>query len=564
MSIQKIGSAGRTYRHIKRYRQILSIFLKYGFGNLLGNLRVDEYAGTAWRTIHPGRAKKLEGLSRAERVRRALEELGPSFIKMGQILSTRPDLLPADLVQEFAKLQEDVPAFPLSDVKHIIEEELHEPLEQVFPYFEEQPLAAASIGQVHAARLHSGEEVVVKVQRPAIRATIEIDMEIMLHMATLAERHLDGGDIYKPTRIVREFARTLQRELDYDLEAAHAERFAAQFANDVTIHVPRIYRSVTTSRVLTMERVRGIRGTETDLLADEGLDGPELARRGFDQMLRQVFVYGFFHGDPHPGNIRILPGNVICYLDFGMMGRVSKEKREGFLDLLAGVARRDETKATVTLLKLVAPEVPPDHDLLEQDVAEIMDRFSYRPLKELHLGSLLIQLMEVVVRHRLRVPPDLYLMAKALATIEGLGRALDPDFDAMEHAVPFIRRMQLERLDPRTIAKDVFDSGTELFRLLREIPGEVREILKQARRGEVRVKFEHRGLEPMLSTYDRISNRVAFAIVLASLVVGSALIVLSGVPPRWHEIPLIGLAGFMVAAVMGFLLLLSILRGGKM
>ena len=564
MYIRKIGIIGKTYRHIQRYRQILTVLFKYGFGDLVHTLKIEQYLEIGLQMISRKRREKIETLSRAERVRMAMEELGPTFIKMGQILSTRPDLLPVEFIQELGKLQDHVPPFEYAQVKDIIERELGVPLGQLFKDFEETPLASASIGQVHRARLVDGDEVVVKAQRPGIRKTIEVDLEIMLHLATLMERHLKAMEIHRPTRIVEEFARTLEKELDYTIEAAHTERFAMQFIGDTTVYVPKIYREATTSRVLTMEYVSGIKASEIARLDEAGLDRREIARRGFDLIMKQVFVHGFFHADPHPGNIFILPGNVICYLDFGMMGRIGRKSREHFADLIMNIVRRDEVKVTDALVRLTISDEEPNHNALERDVAEFIDQHFYRPLKELDLGKLLHQLLEMAARHRLTVPPDLFLMIKALSTAEGVGRVLDPDFDATERAAPFVRRIQLQRLHPKRVAEDIYDSGSDFLHLIKEIPGELREILRQARQGRVKIEFEHRGLENMLSTHDRISNRLAFAIVLASLIIGSSLIVLSGIPPKWHGIPVIGLAGFIIAGVMGLWLLFSIIRRGSM
>jgi len=564
MHIRKIGIIGRTYRHIQRYRQILTVLFRYGFGDLVHTLKIEQYLEIGLQMISRKRRENIETLSRAERVRMAMEELGPTFIKMGQILSTRPDLLPVEFIQELGKLQDHVPPFEYAQVKDIIEKELGVALGQLFKDFEETPLASASIGQVHRARLVDGDEVVVKVQRPGIRKTVEVDLEIMLHLATLMERHLKAMEIHRPTRIVEEFARTLEKELDYTIEAAHTERFAMQFIGDATVYVPKIYREATTSRVLTMEYVRGIKASEIARLDEAGLDRREIARRGLDLIMKQVFVHGFFHADPHPGNIFILPGNVICYLDFGMMGRIGRKSREHFADLIMNIVRRDEVNVTDALVRLTISDEEPNHNALERDVAEFIDQHFYRPLKEMDLGKLLHQLLEMAARHRLTVPPDLFLMIKALSTAEGVGRVLDPDFDATERAAPFVRRIQLQRLHPKRIAEDIYDSGSDFLHLVKEIPGELREILRQARQGRVKIEFEHRGLENMLSTHDRISNRLAFAIVLASLIIGSSLIVLSGIPPKWHGIPVIGLAGFIIAGVMGLWLLFSIIRRGSM
>jgi len=564
MRIRRIGVVGKTYRHIQRYRQILTVLFKYGFGDIVDSLKIEQYLELGLQMVSRKRREKLETFTRAQRVRMALEELGPTFVKMGQILSTRPDLLPPDFIRELGKLQDEVPGFEFEQVKRIVEKELESPIYKVYEHFEKEPLASASIGQVHRARLVRGDEVVVKVQRPDVEKVIKVDLEIMLHLATLMEKHLKGMEIHQPTRIVEEFARTLESELDYTLEAAHMERFAMQFSGDTSIYVPKVYGEATTKRMLTMEYIHGIKASEIESLEKKGLDRKEIARRGFDLIMKQIFIHGFFHADPHPGNVFVLDDNVICFLDFGMMGRINRESREDFADLLMSVVHQDETKAAYFLVALTISNEEIDFHALEKDMAEFIDHHFFRPLKEMELGKLLHQLLEVTARYHLRIPPDLFLMLKALATAEGLGRVLDPDFDVTKQISPFIWRVHMNRLSPKRIAGDMFDSGMEFLRLMKEIPSEVRDILRQTRQGRIKIEFEHRGLEPVLSTHDRVSNRIAFAIVLASLIIGSSLVVLSGIPPKWHEIPVIGLAGFLIAGIMGFWLLASMLKRGRM
>lgn len=564
MTLLKIGSIGRTYRHMHRYRQILTALFRYGFGDLIDALKVEQYLEIGLQLVSRKRREKIETLSKAVRVRMLLEELGPTFIKIGQILSTRPDLLPQELIAELPRLQDDVPPVEFPEIEAVITEELGRPIDQVFSTFDPEPVAAASIGQVHRARLLGGEEVVVKVQRPNIRRTIEVDLEIMAHLAEMAERHLEGWDVHRPTKIVEEIARTLERELDYTLEASHLERFARQFETEPEVYVPRVYREATRCRVLTMEYVNGVKASDFDRLEEEGLDRTVIARRGLVLIMKQIFVHGFFHADPHPGNIFVLEGNVICYLDFGMMGRLDLETRESFADLIMGIVRRDERKAADALLELTLYEEEPDSPAIVRDVAELMDQHCYRPLRDMKLGALLHDLLGLTARHRLTIPSDLFLMIKALGAVEALGRRLDPEIDVIEEAAPFVERVQIERVHPRRLAREMAVSGTDLYHLLKEIPREVRTLLRLLRLGKVSMEFEHRGLEPMLVTHERISNRLAFAIVLAALIIGSALMVLSGIPPKWHEMPIVGLVGFLLAGVMGFWLLISIIRGGRM
>lgn len=563
MQIYKIG-IGRTYRHIQRYRQILTILFRHGFGDVIDTLKIEQYLDIGLNIISRKSKNNVEALSRAERVRMAIEELGPTFIKVGQILSTRPDLLPMDLVTELGKLQDSVPPFEFIEAKNILEEELKVPLSEIFSEFDETPLASASIGQVHRARLAGGDDVAVKIQRPGIRRTVEVDLEIMLHLATLMEKHLRGMEVHKPTQIVEEFARTLDKELDYGLEAANMEQFAAQAGDDPNIYVPGVYREASTGKVLTMEFIDGIKASQLDELEKAGLDRKEIARRGFDLILKQIFIHGFFHADPHPGNLFILPDNVICFLDFGMMGRIGRMSREHFADLLMSIVSRDEEKAVHALLKLTVSDQEPNQQSLERDMAELINSYAYRPLKDIDMEKFLQQMLDMTAKHRLTIPADLFLMIKSLSTVEGLGLSMDPDFDAVARAEPFIRRVYLNRLHPKRIAEDLYESGKDLLYLARDVPGELREILRLARTGKAKIAFEHRGLEPVLSTLDRIVNRLAFSMVLASLVIGSSLIVLSDLPPRWHDIPIIGLAGFLVAVLMGGWLLWTIIKHGKM
>ncbi len=564
LSIRKIGVVGRTYRHLNRYREILGVLFRYGFGDIIETLKIEQYIEVGLQMISRKRRDQIEKHSRPERVRMALEELGPTFIKLGQILSTRPDLVPLEYSDELSKLQDNVPPFSYEEVEAIIIQELGKPPEDLFDHFDPEPLAAASIGQVHRARLPGGDEVVVKVQRPGIRKTVEVDLEILLHLASLMERHVEEMVVQRPTRIVEEFARSLEKEIDYTIEAYHTERFSRQFLGDHTVYVPTVYREYNSSRVLTIEYVDGIKVSNIQALKKDGCNLRTLAENGADLVMKQIFVHGFFHADPHPGNIFILPNNIICFLDFGMMGRIHQEEREDFTDFVTSLASKNERKITDSALKLTAYDVDPDREALERDLMDLMDEEVYGRLGRLNMGKLFQKLMETVSTHGLTIKPDLYLMMKALGTIEGIAKMLDPSFNILKQTEPFVRKIQEERMSPKRIAGDMMEVGTELIQLGREIPGEVRAILKQAREGKLKIEFAHSGLEPLLNTYSRTTNRMVFAIVLAALIIGSSLVVLSGIPPKWHDLPLVGIVGFIMAGVIGFSLLISIVRRRKM
>lgn len=564
MFIRKIGIVSRTYRHAARYRRILAVLFKYGFGDLVDRLKMGRYLEVGMQMVSRKRFEGVETLTRSERVRMALEELGPTFVKMGQILSTRPDLIPVEFIQELSKLQDDVPPFPFSQVRQIVESELKSPMGAMFQEFKEAPLAAASIGQVHRAQLKSGENVIVKVQRPGIHTTIETDMEIMLHLATLVEKHIEEWGVHHPTRIVEEFSRSLEREIDYTIEASNTERFARQFMGNPAVYVPRIFREASTGRILTMEFIDGVKVSDIDELDEKSFDRKIIASRGADLMLEQVFKYGFFHADPHPGNIFILPENVICYIDFGMMGRVDRSAREAFADIVHGYVSRDESRITDALLRIVEWDKEPDRRALERDIADFVELYLHKTLKELRIENILQQLLELITRHRMRLPPDIFLMAKASAQAEGLGLALDPDFDMTEKAAPFIKRIKLERLHPKRVMDDFLNSGGEVIQLLKEIPGEIQDIMKQIKEGKASIGFEHRGLENFVSEMNRSSNRIAFSLIVASLIVGSSLIIKSDLNLFLFGFPALGVVGFCIAAVFGLWLLISILRSGKL
>jgi len=564
ISIRKIGVIGRTYRHLTRYRQILTVLFKYGFENLVEHIKIEQYIELGLQMISRKPRARVAKLSRSERIRMMFEELGPTYIKLAQILSTRPDLIPVDLLTELAKLQDKVPSFPFSDVQDIIFKERGQTITDLFETIDEVPIASASIGQVHRARLKNGEEVAIKIQRPGIRKIIEVDLEIMLHLATLAERNIEELMPQRPVKIVEEFARTLEKELNYNIEATNMERMAAQFLDDHTLYIPKVFRDFSTKRILTMEFVEGIKISDIQKLNEAGLDCKKIIARGSDILLKQIFDHGFFHADPHPGNIFVLPNNVICLLDFGMTGSVGRHTREDFVDLIDSVVHQDEINTTHALLKMTTYEQEPKRRLLEKDVADFMGRHLYKALKDIEVGKLLQHLLELAARHRLSIPPDIFLMMKALSSIEGVGLMLDPEFDMIAQATPFIKRIKMTRFEPHRIAGDIMRLTTETLEFLQQFPKDMLEITRMIRERKFYLKHEIQDLDTMLATHDQISNRISFSIIIAALLIGSALIVISKTPPLFYGISLIGIIGFTAAAVMGIWLLIAILKKGRL
>ena len=564
LSIRKIGVIGRTYRNLNRYSQILGILFKYGFGDLVETLKIDQYLELGLQMISRKKRARVEKSTRAERIRMAFEELGPTYIKLGQILSTRPDLVPPDLIAELAKLQDEVPPVPFNDAREIMEAELGKPLEKLFASFDETPLASASIGQVHRAELLDGDTVAVKVQRPGIKKIIEVDLEIMLHLATLAEKHVEELSFHRPIKIVEEFAKTLERELDYGIEASSMERVAGQFLDTPHVYIPKVFRETSSARVLTAEFIRGIKISNEEQLDMGGYDKKLITKRGADICLSQIFDHGFFHADPHPGNIFVLSDNVICLLDFGRVGTIDRNTRESFVELVDSIVRRDEAMAAHHILRLTTWEEEPDKRAFEKDVADFMGRHLYKPLKEINLGKLLQELLELAALHRLRIYPDIFLMLKALTAVEGIGRKLDPDFDMVAQAAPFVTRVKLNRFSPKRIESDLVKLVSQSYQFIHEFPRDLLEITRLIRQQKLSFKHDLEGFDRMLSTHDQISNRISFSIIIAALIIGSALIVISNTPPLFYGISIIGIIGFLAAAILGIWLLVAILKKGSL
>ena len=562
LSIRKIGALGRTYRHLHRYRQILGVFFKYGFDDLIERLKIDQYIKLGLQMISR-RTGAIQKHTRAERIRMSMEELGPTYVKLGQLLSTRTDLIPIEFIEEFSKLQEHVPPFPFREVKKVLERELQRPMESVFSFFDEVPIASASIGQVHLAHDPDGERLAVKVQRPGVRKTIEADLEIMLHLAMLMERNIEEVALHRPVAIVGEFARALEKELDYSHEAVNIERFARQFFEDPTIYVPKVYRDFSTDRVLTMEFISGIRVTEMQQLEAASADKRRIVERGADLFLRQIFDHRFFHADPHPGNIRVLADDVICLLDFGMMGTVDRFNKQNFVELIYGVVRRDEVRTTQVLLRLTSWEEEPEIRLLERDVSDLMGQYLYRPLKHIEIGKLLQQLLELTSVYHLRIPPDIFLMLKALSTIEGIARMLHPEFDMVAQIAPFIQREKMARYQPRRLAEELVALSSEWLHFADQFPRDVLDVTRLIKRQRFSIRFEHHGLENLIETHDRISNKLSFAIIIAALIIGSSIIVIAKIPPLLYGISLIGIVIFIAAVVLGIWLIFAIIRRGR-
>ncbi|MCP3873263.1 MAG: AarF/ABC1/UbiB kinase family protein [Desulfobacteraceae bacterium] len=550
LSLKDFGVVGRTYRNINRYRQILTILFKYGFGNIIGALKIDQYLEIGLKMISRAKPERVEKLTQPQRVRLLFEELGPTFIKFGQILSTRPDLIPLNYIFELEKLQDNVPQFSFEDVQKILTDQFGSK-EKPFATMDEKPFASASIGQVHMATLDNGEKVAVKIQRPGIRKQVTVDLEIMNHMATLMERHIEDLSFFRPIKIVEEFASTLERELDYTLEASNIQRVSHQFTFDSTIYVPKVYLERTTEAILTMEFIQGIKISQVERLDEEGMNRRILTRQGADLILKQVFEYGFFHADLHPGNLFALPGNVLGLVDFGMMGFMDRQAREIFIDLIASVVSQNSSAACRYLLEITECDEEPNMRILERDLSNFIGQYLTKQLKYINMGRLLKDLLKITVNHKLRLFPDTFLMMKSFAAVEGVAHKLDPDFDMVGHAAPFIKKKKIERFSAKRISEDLSRVSIESLQFLQEVPRESLAIIRQVRRGKFVLGFEIQKLEKILASHYHSNHKLSVSIIISALIIASSLLLSFKVPPQLFGVSILGMSGIAGAILLG-------------
>ena len=554
------SSSGLTRR--RRLRQVAAILSRHGAGYLLVRFGLEDLL-----PLHQGRlghAVRDAVYTRPDHLRLALEELGTTAIKFGQILSTRADLLPPDYVDELAKLRDRVPPVPAAAIRQVIEQEFGRPVDAVFARFDDEPLATASIGQVHTARLVSGEEVAVKVQKPGVGEQVEVDLRLLLDAARMAQRRSSLGRDYDIVAIAEEFAWTLRGELDYEREGRNADTFRRQFAGNQDVVIPKIYWPQTTRRVLTMQRLSGVTIDDLEELDRLGIDRHDLAVRSANLVLTEVFGHGFFHADPHPGNFLVLEDGAIGALDFGMVGRIGNQAKLDLLELMGAVVDRDAERAVEAFEALGVAGVEARRDALTRDVAHLLDRYVGRPLAALQMEEVTAQVFTIMRRHRLRMPVDLVLLLKTLAMNEGVGRRLDPGFNAAAVAAPFVRRAMRQRLRPSAWEPELRRGLIDLARVGLELPGTLRRLARQLDRGELTVGLRPQGWDEPLHRLEAMVNRLAMSVLLAAFVVGSAVL-MTVYHPGGQETWLgwFFALGLIAATVLGVWLLLSIWRGRR-
>jgi ubiquinone biosynthesis protein len=559
----------KNYRIARRLREIVNVFIGHGFGNFIDQIHLGSFipffrrlgAFTNWPTI-------LRGPYAPQRLRKAFAELGPTFIKLAQVIASRPDLVPTRFASEFQLLQDQVPPFPSETALRIIEEELNRPYGEIFREFDPVPIAAASIGQVHAATLLDGSDVIVKVQRPDIAATIETDIEILFTVARLIEAHIPESRFLNPVGIVVEFQKTIRKELNFRDEGRNCIRFRRLFQGFAGIHIPLLYSEFTTDRLLVMERIRGVRIDDLDGIIAMGLDRKQIAQTGVDAYFKSVLEDGFFHADPHPGNLLVMPDGCIGFMDFGMCGTVTDELKTILVNIFLAFITRDFDLLIDQHVEMGF--IPEDIDIdtyrreFKEDLADFMDPLQGTPLSEVNFAEYLGAVLKVIIKHKMKIPADLLLIHKAMLLIQSMGTRLDPQFDIVTASRPYLDRMATERSNPERIARKTLKHLHEGAEFMTLLPKQMKRIISKVLRDDMNMKVTVKGLDPFVKDFDRSSNRIAMAMIISAMLLSSAIMHALNVGPSIYGFSLMGFLVFGFAAMLGSWLIISIIRSGRL
>ena len=546
----------KSRRHLHRYREIAGVLVRHGWGWMLGRLGIPEHLGR-----HADVSPKEDGPAH---IRGMLEELGPTFVKLGQLLSTRPDIVPEPFLSELAKLQDTAPTVPADQIRAVVESEFGKPVCEVFPGFDDVPIAAASLGQVHRATLPDGTHVIVKVQRPNIIEQVDTDIEILYKRAAFLEDHWEVARTYGVSDVVDEFAMTIREELDYTREGRNTDRLREGMAEEKGVKVPAVYWELSTSKVLTLEEIEGVKITDIDDRAASPAQRTLLAQRLASAFLKQVFVDGFFHADPHPGNILVSPAYEIGLVDGGMVGRLDAENRVGAIRMLMAFDQQDTRVLADEILNLGIALTEIDVRKFSRDLGKVVRGYYDLPSRSVNMGRLLSRVLRVSTEHKIRLPASFAVLAKVFTNIDGICRQLDPDFNFTTIARTYVGRAVRSELRGETTLNELYRSLAAARSFLFALPEQMERLMRKAVEGTLRVEFKHQGLEDIEATFARSANRISIALIVAAMIVGSSLVVSAGKGSTgWFGLPTLGLLGYIAALVFGVWLIVSIMRAGK-
>jgi len=549
-------------RDLGRVQEIAVVLIRYGFGDVVQRVGMAGALEKAGKALHWGSGDEAGPMRTPERLRRVLEDLGPTFVKLGQVLATRVDVFGPEWLEEFARLQEKAPPMEWDEIRAQLTEDLGQPPEELFTELDSKPLAAASLAQVHRARLADGRQVVLKVRRPGIRPTIEADLRLLQRLADIIESEAPEMRQYRPGEIVKHFSRSLSRELDFAAECRNAERIDDQLDAESGIVVPEVFWQYSGERLNVQRLIEGIAGSDIAGVEAAGLDRHRIACRGTRAILSMILEHGFFHADPHPGNIKFLPDDRIALLDFGMVGRLSQTRRHEVADLLHGLVERDPDRVARILL-VWSGDADTDSDQLEEDIVDFIEQYHGVPLEHLDMSAMIGDMTGVLRRHHLILPADLVLMLKAFITLEGMGRSLDPEFDMASEAAPVVEGVLKRHYSPSRVAERLQKSLMDTLRIVGALPEDLSRLLRMARRGRVEVHIDINSLKEVAARLDKAASRLTLGVVTAALIIGSAIALNVQHDPGSSGPPLLGTIGFIGAALGGIWLLISIWKSGR-
>ncbi len=560
-----IAGIGKNFRSISRYNQIIKVLIKYGFEDLVDYLEENKEYTFLQKLIPKKSRKQATQYSKWAKMRLVCEELGPTFVKFGQILSNRPDLIPLELTFELEKLHDNVPPMPEDIAKNIVETELNDTVENVFAWFEPTPFASASIAQVHRVTLHSGKRVALKIQRSGIHDIIAEDIKAMYKIAEILERRMPSLKSFDPVGLVKNFEDSILKEIDFINESVNIQRFYNNLKNDTSLdqfaEAPKVYPSLTTTKVLAMEFISGIKINQVNELISKDIDTKVIAKRLAVSYFKQIFEYGFFHADPHPGNLLVLPNSHICYLDFGMMGSMLPRDISIFSKLFIAISSKD-IKNIIKTLQQLSNNVPiANMRELEFDINEFVEKYYVREVHENEMSTILLDLKDIIIAHGLKVPTYFFLFARSLVTLEGVIAKLDPKLEQFEIVKPYLKTSIARKYNPLKMGKKVVNSIVEITDYMEEFPSDLKNAIRKINSGQVKVDLTHKGIDPMVHTLQRITKQIIAAFIMVALIIGASLFIVFQINPLWNGISVLGMASFALAVILGFGMISNIRKG---
>jgi len=550
----------KTIQNIKRIRDVIRIMGKYGFEEVVANTSLTKLIPKSRRIAWKRYDRPVLDYSRWERIRMCFEELGATFVKLAQVLSDRPDILPEPLIKEFQKLQSQVKPFEYEKAVKIIESETGRRLEDIFESIDETPIGSASIGQVYKAKLRTGEDVVVKVQRPGVKELVNTDLRILTEVAKKGEAYFEKHGVTNILDIVNAFRKTMEKEMDYNHEARSIEQFRLYYKKNKDFYVPKAYKQHTTEKVMVIEYAEGCKITDIKQLKDWKINPDKLAERGMHIYLSQIFEHGFFHADPHPGNIIIKKSGVICLIDFGMVGKLVKRDKYAIAGIFIGMAQQNAEKMANNLKKLSYKHEISDPRIFENDVNEIIEDFASLDVSEGSMADLVPRLQKLVYDYKMQLPGSIFLILRALAILEGIGKKVSPGMNIYDHLKPYGVKILKEQYSVENIADEIFHRMTQMNSFIRSFPYEVNEILKNVREGKLKIEVEDWETKKLTKKIDLAANRLVLAFLISSLLIGSAIII-DGNPTG--EIPNLSILGLILSLILSIPLIIAGIKKDK-